>query len=103
MANEYAYTKDPDKKPTGKSALARKNKENKKLNADEFFQIKDSKKKFTGPKSTEGSVGDEVNKFRKMDDDIKKQQKLSKGGRVNFKGGGCAKRGVKKNAYGKNS
>ena len=44
-----------------------------------------------------------VNKFRKMDDDIEKQQKLSKGGRVNFKGGGCAKRGVKKNAYGKNS
>jgi len=27
----------------------------------------------------------------------------AKGGRVNFKGGGCAKRGVKKNAYGKNS
>jgi hypothetical protein len=103
MANEYAYTKNPDKNPIGQSALARKNKKNKKLNADEFFEIKDSKKKFTGPKSTEGSVGDEVNKFRKMDDDIKKQQKLSKGGRVNFKGGGCAKRGVKKNAYGKNS
>ncbi len=28
---------------------------------------------------------------------------FNKGGRVNFKGGGCAKRGVKKNAYGKNS
>ena len=27
----------------------------------------------------------------------------AKGGRVNFRGGGCAKRGVKKNAYGKNS
>ena len=27
----------------------------------------------------------------------------SKGGRVNLRGGGCAKRGVKKNAYGKNS
>ena len=103
MANEYAYTKDPDKKPTVKSALARKNKENKKLNADEFFEIKDSKKKFTGPKSTEGSVGDEVNKFRKMDDDIKKQQKLSKGGRVNFKGGGCTTKGMNKKAYGKNS
>ena len=25
------------------------------------------------------------------------------GGRVNLRGGGCAKRGVKKNAYGKNS
>jgi len=29
--------------------------------------------------------------------------KYSKGGRVNLRGGGCAKRGVKKNAYGKNS
>ena len=28
---------------------------------------------------------------------------MSKGGRVNLRGGGCAKRGVKKNAYGKNS
>ena len=28
---------------------------------------------------------------------------VAKGGRINFKGGGCAKRGVKKNAYGKNS
>ena len=27
----------------------------------------------------------------------------SKGGRVNLRGGGCAKRGIKKNAYGKNS
>ena len=27
----------------------------------------------------------------------------AKGGRVNLRGGGCAKRGVKKNAYGKNS
>ena len=29
--------------------------------------------------------------------------RYSKGGRVNLRGGGCAKRGVKKNAYGKNS
>jgi len=28
---------------------------------------------------------------------------FAKGGRVNLRGGGCAKRGVKKNAYGKNS
>jgi|SRR6056300_963607 len=28
---------------------------------------------------------------------------FNKGGRVNLRGGGCAKRGVKKNAYGKNS
>ena len=32
-----------------------------------------------------------------------KIQAFKSGGRVNFKGGGCAKRGVKKNAYGKNS
>jgi hypothetical protein len=30
-------------------------------------------------------------------------EKKAMGGRVNLKGGGCAKRGVKKNAYGKNS
>jgi hypothetical protein len=30
-------------------------------------------------------------------------KEYSKGGRVNLRGGGCAKRGVKKNAYGKNS
>ncbi len=30
-------------------------------------------------------------------------KKLKSGGRVNFKGGGCAIRGLKKNAYGKNS
>ena len=29
--------------------------------------------------------------------------RMAKGGRVNFKGGGCALRGLKKNAYGKNS
>ena len=29
--------------------------------------------------------------------------KFSKGGRVNLRGGGCAIRGLKKNAYGKNS
>jgi len=28
---------------------------------------------------------------------------MKSGGRVNLRGGGCAKRGVKKNAYGKNS
>ena len=32
-----------------------------------------------------------------------KKPKFSKGGRVNLRGGGCAIRGLKKNAYGKNS
>jgi hypothetical protein len=31
------------------------------------------------------------------------KRNFNKGGRVNLKGGGCAKRGLKKNAYGKNS
>jgi hypothetical protein len=33
----------------------------------------------------------------------KREGSFKSGGRVNLKGGGCAKRGVKKNAYGKNS
>ena len=77
-----------------------KKKKKKLLSADEFFEIKDSKKEFTGPKSTKGSLGDAVNKFRKMDDEIKKQQKLSKGGRAGYKHGksvkkkgGCAIKG----------
>ena len=32
-----------------------------------------------------------------------KLKEFKSGGRVNLRGGGCAKRGVKKNAYGKNS
>ena len=55
------------------------------------------------------------NKFKKLSDSFGSSEMISsanretgrtevaKGGRVNFKGGGCAKRGVKKNAYGKNS
>ena len=76
-----------------------KKKKKKLLSADEFFKIKDSKQEFTGPKSTKGSLGDSVNRFRKMDDEMKKQQKLSKGGRAGYKGGksvkkmGCAIKG----------
>jgi hypothetical protein len=33
---------------------------NKKLSADEFFKIKDSTKKFIGPKATKNSLGDEI-------------------------------------------
>ena len=82
------------------SGLDRKTKKKKKLlSADEFFEIKDSKKKFTGPKSTKGSLGDSINKFREMDDNIK--LKFSKGGRAGYKGGksvkkkgGCAIKGT---------
>ena len=67
----------------------------KKLTADEFFKIKDSKKQFTGPKSTKGSLGDTVNRFRNMDDNM--VIKMKKGGSVKkkkssrkaVKGGGC--------------
>ena len=67
----------------------------KKLTADEFFKIKDSKKQFTGPKSTKGSLGDEINRFRNMDDNM--VIKMKKGGSVKKKkssrkavrGGGC--------------
>ena len=67
-------------------------KKKKLLSADEFFKIKDSKQEFTGPKSTKGSLGDSVNRFRKMDDEMKKQQKLSKGGRAGYKGGKSVKK-----------
>jgi len=33
----------------------------------------------------------------------KREGSFKSGGRVNLRGGGCAKRGIKKNAYGKNS
>ena len=47
----------------------------------------------------------EMPKFkRKKTTEVPKYPKEFKsGGRVNFKGGGCAIRGLKKNAYGKNS
>ena len=78
----------------GQQARKKQDKKKKKLmTADEFFKIKDSKQQFTGPKSTKGSLGDDINRFRKMDDDIKRVQKLSKGGRSGYKHGGAAKRG----------
>jgi|DEB0MinimDraft_12_1074336.scaffolds.fasta_scaffold37414_4 hypothetical protein len=80
-------------------------KKKKLLSADEFFKIKDSKQEFTGPKSTKGSLGDSVNRFRKMDDEINKQQELSKGGRAGYKMGSKCKLATKGKgrAYGKNS
>ena len=62
---------------------ARKKKNKKLLSADEFFKIKDSKKQFTGPKSTKGSLGDEINRFRNMDDNM--VIKMKKGGSVKKK------------------
>ena len=62
------------KKQSGKKKL---------LNADEFFEIVDSKKQFTGPKSTKGSLGDTVNRFRDLQDNI--VLKMKKGGSVKKK------------------
>jgi hypothetical protein len=67
--------------------------------ADEFFKIKDSKKKFIGPKATKNSLGDEINKFREMDTRINAKT----GGRASFRGGGMCKKGMNKKARGANS
>ena len=92
MADENKKTQGPR---AGLGALgAAKKKKKKLLSADEFFEIKNSKKEFTGPKSTKGSLGDSVNRFRKMDDDL--IIKLSKGGSVKKKKGGAAIRGISK-------
>ena len=140
MANEYAYTKDPDKNPTGPSALARKNKNtNREIGAEENRnkKIEKKEKKTLGKKQYENFKTALDTKFDKMSriqktyegaspkikkdlenkfkDSFKSKNtvastrretgrtEVAKGGRINFKGGGCAKRGVKKNAYGKNS
>ena len=71
------------------------------LKAEKFFKtVDDRKKKFTGPKATENSLGDAVNRFRDMSDNMEiSKNKLSKGGRVEYKYGGgvgCAKRGFNK-------
>ena len=73
----------------GLASIGKKKKKNK---LRDFFKIKDSKQEFTGPKATKDSLGDTVNKFRKIDDDIKRVQKLSKGGRAGYKGGKSVKK-----------
>jgi len=70
---------------TGNKPATGQKKSKKKLSADEFFDLVESKKKFTGPKATENSLGDSVNRFRNMNAKLK----------LAFKGGG--------RAFGKNS
>jgi len=140
MANEYAYTKDPDKKPTGKSALARKNKNtNREIGAEENRnkKIEKKEKKTLGEKQYENFKTALDTKFDKMSriqktyegaspkikkdlenkfkDSFKSKNtvastrretgrtEVAKGGRINFKGGGCTTKGMNKKAYGKNS
>ena len=73
----------------------------------EYITKKKTKRK-PGPASGLGKKEPEI-KFIMVDEDGKMldnpyyKKEYSKGGRVNLRGGGCAKRGVKKNAYGKNS
>ena len=104
--SDFIKKKEEKKGKLGPAGRGKKKKENlsKLLTAEEFFKIKDSDQKFTGPKSTKGSLGDAINQFRVMDDKI--TVKMSKGGRAGFKAGskGCklANRG-KGRAYGKNS
>ena len=75
-----------------------KKKKKRVLTADEFLKIKDSKQEFTGPKSTKGSFGDFVNKFRDGESKVKVIT-MAKGGRAGYKGGksvkkmGCAIKG----------
>jgi len=79
-----------------------KKKKKRVLTADEFLKIKDSKQEFTGPKSTKGSFGDFVNKFRDGETKVKTIT-MSKGGRAGYKvgksvkkKGGCAIKGRSK-------
>ena len=68
-----------------------KKKKKRVLTADEFLKIKDSKQEFTGPKSTKGSFGDFVNKFRDGETKVKTIT-MSKGGRARYKGGKSVKK-----------
>ena len=73
----------------------------------EYITKKKTKRKM-GPASGLGKKEPEirlivVDEDGKMLDKPEYIKEYSKGGRVNLRGGGCAKRGVKKNAYGKNS
>ena len=72
------------------------------------YITKNKTKRKPGPASGLGKKEPEikivvVGEDGKMLDKPEYIKEYSKGGRVNLRGGGCAKRGVKKNAYGKNS
>ncbi len=93
MADE---NKTPKMARPGLGALnaAKKKKKKKLLNANEFFELVDSKKQFSGPKSTKGSLGNSVNRFRDLQDNI--VVKMKKGGRAGYSVGGKAIKGVSK-------
>ncbi len=69
----------------------------------EYITKKKTKRK-PGPASVLGKKDNEIQLI--IDDkiiELTTPKDMKSGGRVNLRGGGCAKRGVKKNAYGKNS
>jgi hypothetical protein len=74
----------------------------------EYITKKKTKRK-AGPASGLGAsgLGKKDNGIQLIIDDkiieLTTPKDMKSGGRVNLRGGGCAKRGVKKNAYGKNS
>ena len=69
----------------------------------EYITKKKTKRKF-GPAS---GLRKKDNEIQLITDDkiieLTTPKDMKSGGRVNLRGGGCAKRGVKKNAYGRNS
>ena len=69
----------------------------------EYITKKKTKRK-AGPASGLGKKDTEI-QFVTDDKiiELTTPKDMKSGGRVNLRGGGCAKRGVKKNAYGKNS
>jgi DNA replicative helicase MCM subunit Mcm2 (Cdc46/Mcm family) len=92
---EYVDTKkSKSKKDKAKIELAEKMAKRKKTSPSDMLQTIKIQERFDK---------DPVSRKTDMIGDDKLTTDFQKGGRVNFKGGGCAKRGVKKNAYGKNS
>ena len=67
--------------------------------------LKDKLKDIKNKKSSSFTEEDDIPQrmSRGVDMSPLKSKEFKSGGRVNLRGGGCAKRGVKKNAYGKNS
>ena len=117
----YATAMEAEKKTAEPSALARKNRNKKTLGEKQYENFKtalDTKfdKMSRIQKTYEGASPkikkDLENKFK---DSFKSKNtvastrretgrtEVAKGGRINFKGGGCTTKGMNKKAYGKNS
>jgi hypothetical protein len=59
----------------------------------------DAKARAKGVKDSQDDIPTRLQKIETTIEEVKE----AKGGRVHLRGGGCAKRGIKKNAYGRNS